>query len=30
MGIASFFASDPHRYEGVRPVNLWACACSTC
>jgi hypothetical protein len=23
MGITSFFTSDPHRYEGVRPINLW-------
>lgn len=23
MGIARFFASDPHRHEGVRPINLW-------
>lgn len=23
MRIARFFASDPQRYEGVRPFNLW-------
>jgi hypothetical protein len=23
MPIARFFASDPQRHEGVRPINLW-------
>ena len=27
---ARLFASDPRRHEGVRPFNVWGCACSTC